>query len=93
MPALALAPQTLHPRRFGAGYGHIVLGAAPHSVLQLRLPITPPQTLSTKVGTSEIPADFRLNNYRRGLQQRAKVRNHRGVGESVPEPQRLKGFE
>ena len=28
-----------------------VLGAAPHLVFQLHLPITPPQTLSTKVGS------------------------------------------
>jgi hypothetical protein len=27
------------------------------------------------------------------VQQRAKVRNYRGMGELVPEPQRLKGFE
>jgi hypothetical protein len=53
---------------------------------------TLPDPLNTKVGTFEISADFGPNNYRRGLQQRARVRIHRGVGKSVPEPQRLKDF-
>jgi hypothetical protein len=53
---------------------------------------TTPDPQSTKVGTSEISAGFRPNNSRRGLQQPAKVRDHRGVGKSVPEPQSLTGF-
>jgi hypothetical protein len=53
---------------------------------------TTPDPQSTKVGASEISADFRPNNSRRGVQPRATVRNHRGVGESVPEPQRFEGL-
>jgi hypothetical protein len=54
MLELALAPQTVHPRWFGAGYAPIVLGAAPYTLLQLLLLITLPQTRSSKVVTSEI---------------------------------------
>jgi hypothetical protein len=44
MLELALAPSTVHPRRFGAAYAPIVLGVAPCTLLQLRVLITPPQT-------------------------------------------------
>ena len=47
---------------------------------------------STKVGTSEVSADFRPNNYQRWVQQRKKARDPYGGGKSVPEPQRVKGF-